>query len=176
MPSQQIAHRLLLKVLVPSSPAVQKWKSEMGQLKRSVLMGKTGKESLPILLNLTVQISVFWAGIKNRRVPGFIQASSPVHAATGGGCFKDLSRVTKVPLFLSAFQSQMVTPYLHILVRHCTDIVQHVGTLGIFDQQAEEKLNHAVTSTYFSVTNYHDSESQIVLRRSRVLKHVLNDM
>ena len=75
--------------------------------------------------------------------------------------------------FLKVFQSQAVTPYLHMLAHHATDIVHRVGRLGTFEQQAEEKLNHAVTSTYFSVTNYHGSEKQIVQRRARVLKHVL---
>ena len=72
--------------------------------------------------------------------------------------------------FLRIFQSQSVTPYLHILFFHCHEIVTRIGcSLNTFTQQQVEKLNHVVTSSYFSTTNFRDGERQVLLQHGRRL-------
>lgn len=72
--------------------------------------------------------------------------------------------------FLRIFQSQCVTPYLHILFFHCHEIVARIGCcLNTFTQQQVEKLNHMVTSSYFSSTNFKNGERQILLQHGRRL-------
>ena len=54
------------------------------------------------------------------------------------------------------------------------EIVRRVGCASSFQQQSDEKLNHAVTSTFFTATNLKDGKLQTKQRRTRVLKLRLN--
>ena len=82
---------------------------------------------------------------------------------------------TFLQMFVALFQTSMVTPYLHILGHHCHEVAGRVGKIGTFEQQSEEKLNHIVTSTYFSSTNYKQAPRQIIFKRARVLNHILGN-
>ena len=76
---------------------------------------------------------------------------------------------TFASMFLTLYQSSMVTPYLHIVQNHCHEIVQRVGCLNAFTQQQVEKLNHMATAAYFSATNFKDGMRQVLQQHGRRL-------
>lgn len=99
----------------------------------------------------------------------FLAAMEAVHTSSNEDEVKRECRAV-ADMFVALFQSLMVTPYLHILFVHMHEIVRRVGCVAAFQQQGDEKLNHAVTSTFFTATNFKDGPLQIMQRRTRVLK------
>ena len=85
---------------------------------------------------------------------------------------------TVMKMFLALFQSVMITRYLHILFVHMHEIVRRVGCVSSFQQQSDEELNHAVTSTFFTATNEWSTNGplQIMQRRTGVLKRAFESM
>lgn len=72
-------------------------------------------------------------------------------------------------MFLANYQTSMVTPYLHMVLEHCHELVAKIGCLNTFTQQHVEKLNHSATSAFFSVTNFKDGKKQIMQQHGRRL-------
>lgn len=76
---------------------------------------------------------------------------------------------TLLKMFLSVFQSTMITPYFHILFFHVGEIIGRIGSLQIFTQQQVEKLNHSVTSSYYHTTNFKNGMRQVMMQHGRRL-------
>ena len=76
---------------------------------------------------------------------------------------------TLLQMFLSLFQTSTVTPYFHLLFFHAQDVISRNGSLSIFSQQQVEKLNHAVTTTYYHATNFKDGMRQVMMQHGRRL-------
>ena len=76
----------------------------------------------------------------------FLAALEAVHTSSDEGEVQRECRAV-ADMFVALFQSVIVTPYLHILFVHMHEIV---GCAAVFQQQGDEKLNHAVTSNFFS--------------------------
>ena len=76
---------------------------------------------------------------------------------------------TFLNMFLAMYQKNMVTPYMHILAYHTADLVQKHGVLSVFNQQAVEKENHHVTSTFFACTNFRGGSRHILRKSGRRL-------
>ena len=45
-----------------------------------------------------------------------------------------------------------VTPYIHLLVKHATDIIANFGSIELFSCQGLERFNDITTSDYFRST------------------------
>ena len=54
--------------------------------------------------------------------------------------------------FLSVYQSKHVTPYMHALISHVSELVSLHGNIVAFTQQGLEKLNDTTTKNYFEAT------------------------
>lgn len=75
-------------------------------------------------------------------------------------------------LFLRAYHSKFVTPYMHLLVVHAHEIIQRYGSLNAFSCQGLEKLDHDMTVDYFRGTNHHlgvKALSQLMRKYNRAL-------
>ena len=79
-------------------------------------------------------------------------------------------------MYISVFQSAMVTPYFHIMFFHCGDIVARVGCLNVFTQQHVEKLNHSVTSTFLTTTNFTNGVRQVLQNHGRRILYPLENV
>ena len=115
-----------------------------------ILLGKTRGEALRLLL------------VKYVKMLGVLQTSGDPEAVQAA-CEAFMAS------FLSAFQTTMVTPYLHMVGSHCSEIVARVGCMNVFTQQHVEKLNHNVTAAYFRTTNFKDGKRQVLACRGRML-------
>ncbi|XP_021352099.1 uncharacterized protein LOC110466641 isoform X1 [Mizuhopecten yessoensis] len=52
-------------------------------------------------------------------------------------------------LYVEAFQSRDITPYIHILRCHAHELIRRHGDISSFTQQGLEKLNDTITKQYF---------------------------
>ncbi|XP_071107251.1 uncharacterized protein [Haliotis cracherodii] len=75
-----------------------------------------------------------------------------------------------VATFGLVYQSKDVTPYMHILAYHITDMLKIHGNLVTFSQQGFEKLNDSTTKWYFRSTSHKGREDlkQIILKQNRL--------
>ena len=56
--------------------------------------------------------------------------------------------------FLSVYQTNDVTPYIHLLVSHIPQFLEMYGTLAPFSQQGLEKLNDDLTRIISEVQTF----------------------
>lgn len=82
---------------------------------------------------------------------------------------RELDRAGKVFMdkFLALFQAKMVTPYIHLMCVHVPELVERIGKLAAFSQQADEKLNHEIAAGYFRCSNFSDGPRQVMQRQWR---------
>lgn len=76
---------------------------------------------------------------------------------------------TFLKMFTALYHASMVTPYMHIMVHHVPDLIRRHGELCKFNQQAVEKENHRVTSTFFTCTNFRSGSEHVMRKAGRRL-------
>ena len=79
-------------------------------------------------------------------------------------------------LFTSVYQTENVTPYLHVLVSHMPEFLKLYGSISPFSQQGLEKLNDNITKSYFRSTNHRDISSlhQLLLKLNHIEEVTFN--
>ena len=79
-------------------------------------------------------------------------------------------------LFTCVYQTENVTPYLHVLASHIPEFLKLYGSITPFSQQGLEKLNDDITKSYFRSTNHHDISSlhQLLLKLNRIEELTFN--
>ncbi|XP_060083702.1 uncharacterized protein LOC132562943 [Ylistrum balloti] len=57
-------------------------------------------------------------------------------------------------MYVSLYQSRDITPYIHALRYHVSELIKFHGNLVSFSQQGLEKMNDIITKSYFRATNH----------------------
>ena len=81
-------------------------------------------------------------------------------------------------MFLSIYNKNVATPYIHAFVCHLHEFVELYGDINAFNLQGLERLNEMTTGQYFKSTNKHDDAlEQILMKRNRMenLKMFVDD-
>lgn len=73
-------------------------------------------------------------------------------------------------MYVKLFQAKDITPYVHCLKYHVSELVETYGNISGFTQQGLEKLNDQLTKSYFRGTNFRldDALEQVILRHCRM--------
>lgn len=80
-------------------------------------------------------------------------------------------------LFISVYQNQSVTPYMHVLSFHVVECIGMHGPMCLYSQQRLEYLNHTMTQSYFRGTNHKpggEAHTQALNRANRTALLDLN--
>ena len=77
-----------------------------------------------------------------------------------------------VRCFTSIYPTKDVTPYMHILVYHVSEIIQMHGSLSQYTEQGLERLNDNVSKWYFRSTGFSQNLAlkQILQKQNRMRK------
>lgn len=75
-----------------------------------------------------------------------------------------------VRLFISAYQSKDVTPYMHAFAMHVSEFLHLQGNIVMFTQQGLEKLNDVNTVHFQRSSNHreHEALKQLLEKRNRI--------
>lgn len=67
--------------------------------------------------------------------------------------------------YCELFQAKDVTPYVHVLRYHLSEMISIHGTISGYTQQGLENLNHQLTKSYFRGSNFHENAFVQVFER-----------
>ncbi len=84
-----------------------------------------------------------------KNTPGFKSSQLPENLA----CLQ--ARINKwLQTYIEVYERKTITPYMHLLTKHATEIIQVHGSLDIFNCQGLERFNDVTTKDYFGSTNH----------------------
>ncbi|XP_069113729.1 uncharacterized protein [Argopecten irradians] len=74
-------------------------------------------------------------------------------------------------IYVSLYQCRDITPYIHTLRYHVSELLQLHGNLVRFSQQGLEKMNDIITKSYFRATNHRGLSAlkQVMEKQNRLV-------
>ncbi|XP_033730336.1 uncharacterized protein LOC117319683 isoform X1 [Pecten maximus] len=74
-------------------------------------------------------------------------------------------------MYVSLYQCRDITPYIHTLRYHVSELFQLHGNLVRFSQQGLEKMNDIITESYLRATNHrgHSALKQVMEKQNRLV-------